>query len=162
MYAACEITLSVDLSINTSQTAIKDVLQEQLLLVNEAQVSKTMQLYNTMLVRHGVMQVGGTSGGKTTSRNVLAYALAKIANSQPLFNQNAPPSVRLGLAVFRIYTMSIQSHPTQVYSFLFSIMAEAPTFIHNHTPFTTQSCPGIWTHERDMFPHIQLSLYEQG
>ncbi|KAL5256854.1 hypothetical protein ACHWQZ_G011949 [Mnemiopsis leidyi] len=79
------------------RTAIKDVLQEQLLLVNEAQVSKTMQLYNTMLVRHGVMQVGGTSGGKTTSRNVLAYALAKIANSQPLFNQNAPPSFNDGI-----------------------------------------------------------------
>ena len=72
------------------------MLQEQLLLVNEAQVNKTMQLYSTMLVRHGVMQVGGTSGGKTTSRTVLAHALAKLANTQPLFNQNAPPSVSGG------------------------------------------------------------------
>ena len=57
------------------------------------QVEKVIQLYKTMLVRHGVMQVGGTSGGKTTSRTILAHALGKLANTEPLFNQNAPPSV---------------------------------------------------------------------
>ena len=70
-----------------------------MLLVTEAQVSKTIQLYNTMLVRHGVMQVGGTSGGKTTSRTILAHALAKLANSQPQFNQNSPPAVSVELYI---------------------------------------------------------------
>ena len=57
------------------------------------QVEKVIQLYKTMLVRHGVMQVGGTSGGKTTARTMLAHALAKFSNIPPQFNQNAPAQV---------------------------------------------------------------------
>lgn len=34
-------------------------------------VRKVIQLYETMVVRHGVMLVGPTTGGKTTVLNVL-------------------------------------------------------------------------------------------
>ena len=36
-----------------------------------AMVKKTIQLYETMLVRHGVMLVGPTGGGKTTCYEVM-------------------------------------------------------------------------------------------
>ncbi|XP_063073303.1 dynein axonemal heavy chain 6 [Engraulis encrasicolus] len=43
-----------------------------------AMIAKVIQLYETMLVRHGVMLVGPTGGGKTTVYTSLADALAKL------------------------------------------------------------------------------------
>ena len=40
-----------------------------------AMVKKTIQLYETMLVRHGVMLVGPTGGGKTTCYEVMFYTI---------------------------------------------------------------------------------------
>ena len=37
-----------------------------------------MQLYDQMLVRHGIMLVGPTGGGKTVSRNILQKALSVL------------------------------------------------------------------------------------
>ena len=34
-------------------------------------VKKTIQLFETMIVRHGVMSVGPTGGGKTSSYEVI-------------------------------------------------------------------------------------------
>ncbi len=34
-----------------------------------------MQLYDQMIVRHGIMLVGPTGGGKTVARNILEKAL---------------------------------------------------------------------------------------
>ena len=43
-------------------------------------IQKCDQLYGTLLVRHGVMLVGLTGGGKTTARHVLAQALNVVLN----------------------------------------------------------------------------------
>ena len=48
------------------QTEIEDVARNKGLQVEPVQVKKVIQLYETMLVRHGVMLVGPTGGGKTT------------------------------------------------------------------------------------------------
>jgi len=40
--------------------------------------SQVIQLYETMLVRHGVMLVGPTGGGKTTVYRMLAATLARL------------------------------------------------------------------------------------
>ena len=40
-----------------------------------SQREKVVQLYSQLLVRHGVMLVGPTSGGKTVVRNILQKAL---------------------------------------------------------------------------------------
>lgn len=42
------------------------------------QVKKVIQLYETMLVRHGLMCVGPTGGGKTTIYEVLKDALVYL------------------------------------------------------------------------------------
>jgi dynein heavy chain len=43
-----------------------------------SQTEKIMQLYDQMLVRHGVMLVGPTGGGKTVARNILQKALTVL------------------------------------------------------------------------------------
>ncbi|CAB4045627.1 Dynein heavy chain 6, axonemal, partial [Paramuricea clavata] len=43
-----------------------------------AMVKKTIQLYETMLVRHGVMLVGPTGGGKTTCYETLKMTLTSL------------------------------------------------------------------------------------
>lgn len=45
---------------------------------SELQFDKVFQLYGQMLVRHGVMLVGPTCGGKTTVRNLLQRALTLL------------------------------------------------------------------------------------
>ena len=52
------------------QETIEEVTREKGLQVVPAQTSKIIQLYETMLVRHGVMLVGPTGGGKTTTYQV--------------------------------------------------------------------------------------------
>ena len=60
------------------QKAIEFSLADKGLEVNVAQVKKVIQLYETMVVRHGVMLVGPTGGGKTVVYEALAAALTKL------------------------------------------------------------------------------------
>ncbi|CAL1541921.1 unnamed protein product [Lymnaea stagnalis] len=48
------------------------------LQVVENQIVKVIQFYETMIVRHGVMLVGPTGGGKTTIYQILAQALENL------------------------------------------------------------------------------------
>ncbi|XP_047126546.1 dynein axonemal heavy chain 6 isoform X3 [Hydra vulgaris] len=60
------------------QLAIEESYAINKLQVIPAMVAKTIQLYETLLVRHGVMCVGPAGGGKTTSYQVLQNALTKL------------------------------------------------------------------------------------
>ncbi|CAH8607094.1 unnamed protein product [Heterobilharzia americana] len=57
---------------------IETVLQEMGLQIVSDQVLKVIQFFETLLVRHGVMLVGPTGGGKTTVYRVLAKVLANL------------------------------------------------------------------------------------
>ncbi|XP_069845209.1 dynein axonemal heavy chain 6 isoform X1 [Dipodomys merriami] len=60
------------------QSTIVDVMTEQNLQPELCMVKKVIQFYETMLVRHGVMLVGPTGGGKTTVYQVLAETLGNL------------------------------------------------------------------------------------
>nr|XP_057922299.1 dynein axonemal heavy chain 6 isoform X3 [Doryrhamphus excisus] len=51
-------------------------------------INKVIQLYETMIVRHGVMLVGPTGGGKTTVYTILADTLITLYNSE--YRSNNP------------------------------------------------------------------------
>jgi dynein heavy chain len=56
--------------------AIKDLNYEYW----PAQADKALQLYNQIVLRHGTMLVGGSSGGKTAVRNILQKALTLLSS----------------------------------------------------------------------------------
>nr|XP_019611948.1 PREDICTED: dynein heavy chain 6, axonemal [Rhinolophus sinicus] len=60
------------------QSTIIDVMNKQNLQPEICMVKKVIQFYETMLVRHGVMLVGPTGGGKTTVYRVLAETLGNL------------------------------------------------------------------------------------
>ncbi len=50
-------------------------------------ILKVIQLLETMQVRHGVMLVGGTMGGKTTAYRTLAAALTELSHRKDISNE---------------------------------------------------------------------------
>uniref|UniRef100_A0ACB8ETL8 Dynein heavy chain 6, axonemal n=1 Tax=Sphaerodactylus townsendi TaxID=933632 RepID=A0ACB8ETL8_9SAUR len=60
------------------QSTIIDVMLSKGLQPESTMVHKVIQLFETMLVRHGVMLVGPTGGGKTTVYQVLADTLGAL------------------------------------------------------------------------------------
>nr|KAF6328674.1 dynein axonemal heavy chain 6 [Pipistrellus kuhlii] len=60
------------------QSTIIDVMNGQNLQPESCMVKKVIQFYETMLVRHGVMLVGPTGGGKTTVYRILAETLGNL------------------------------------------------------------------------------------
>ncbi|CAK7297493.1 Dynein axonemal heavy chain 6 [Vulpes lagopus] len=60
------------------QSTIIDVMSKKNLQPETCMVKKVIQFYETMLVRHGVMLVGPTGGGKTTVYQILAETLGNL------------------------------------------------------------------------------------
>ncbi|XP_004691642.1 PREDICTED: dynein heavy chain 6, axonemal [Condylura cristata] len=60
------------------QSTIINVMNGQNLQPEMCMVKKVIQFYETMLVRHGVMLVGPTGGGKTTVYQILAETLGNL------------------------------------------------------------------------------------
>ncbi|KAJ8402442.1 hypothetical protein AAFF_G00369310 [Aldrovandia affinis] len=60
------------------QSTIEDALVNRRLQPLPSITHKVIQLYETMIVRHGVMLVGPTGGGKTTVYTILADALEEL------------------------------------------------------------------------------------
>ncbi len=57
-----------------------------------SQIEKVKQLHSQILVRHGVMLVGPTGGGKTTARSVLQRALVLLPSLQIEEDMATPPT----------------------------------------------------------------------
>ncbi|XP_066474528.1 dynein axonemal heavy chain 6 [Tiliqua scincoides] len=60
------------------ESTIIEIMLSKGLQSEESMVRKVIQLYETMLVRHGVMLVGPTGGGKTTVYQILADTLGAL------------------------------------------------------------------------------------
>jgi len=59
--------------------SLQDTCKEMNLQATEVFVGKVLQLYDTIQVRHGLMLVGPTGGGKTMNYRALQRAISKIA-----------------------------------------------------------------------------------
>uniref|UniRef100_A0A7S3YRZ4 AAA+ ATPase domain-containing protein n=1 Tax=Lotharella globosa TaxID=91324 RepID=A0A7S3YRZ4_9EUKA len=64
------------------ENKMKDSCDEKGLVYHPSWKKKAIQLYETSLVRHGLMMVGPAGGGKTVATNVLLDALSTIAQAE--------------------------------------------------------------------------------
>jgi dynein heavy chain len=62
---------------------MKEIMKEMSLEIVDAFVSRIIQLYQTMKIRHGVMLVGPTGGGKTTNYEILKETFNRMHKKQP-------------------------------------------------------------------------------
>ncbi|XP_018654464.1 LOW QUALITY PROTEIN: hypothetical protein Smp_130810 [Schistosoma mansoni] len=99
---------------------IETVLQDMNLQIITEQVCKVIQFYETLLVRHGVMLVGPTGGGKTTVYRVLAKVLsnlhaAELTNSKPEYQPVKmyvlnPKSITMGELYGEVNKLTFEWH----------------------------------------------------
>lgn len=61
--------------------AVKKICKQMHVQAIPAFIEKVFQLYDTTIVRHGLMIVGPTGGGKTTNYKVLAAAQSSLAGT---------------------------------------------------------------------------------
>lgn len=57
---------------------MKDIMKEKSLEIVDSFIVRILQLYETMKIRHGVMLVGPTGGGKTTNYEILRDTLTRM------------------------------------------------------------------------------------
>ncbi|KAI9348792.1 dynein heavy chain and region D6 of dynein motor-domain-containing protein [Zopfochytrium polystomum] len=62
---------------------VRAIMSEKSLEIVDAFISRVCQLYETMKIRHGVMLVGPTGGGKTTCYELLQDACGRIKEKHP-------------------------------------------------------------------------------
>ncbi|CAH8560243.1 unnamed protein product [Schistosoma turkestanicum] len=99
---------------------IETVLQDMNLQIVPGQVLKVIQFYETLLVRHGVMLVGPTGGGKTTVYRVLAKVLsnlhaAELIDSKPEYQPVKmyvlnPKSITMGELYGEVNKLTLEWH----------------------------------------------------
>jgi len=77
------------------EAAIDEVIERRTdIIKHEAWVSKIIQLYETSLVRHGLMMIGPAGGGKTSATNVLLDALSIVIKKKHVEVRMNPKSIR--------------------------------------------------------------------
>ncbi|VDK35198.1 unnamed protein product [Taenia asiatica] len=70
------------------QKVVEDVTRDFGLQVVPSQTFKVIQFYETLVVRHGVMLVGPTGGGKTTVYRILAETLGTLSKMPDMAEMN--------------------------------------------------------------------------
>lgn len=74
------------------EEAMKKIISDWKLINHENWVAKIIQLYETSLVRHGLMMVGPAGGGKTVGTKVLIEALSTVKQKAQIVRMN-PKSI---------------------------------------------------------------------
>ncbi|KAJ3216110.1 Dynein heavy chain 6, axonemal [Dinochytrium kinnereticum] len=79
-------TIVAEKDLEVLALSIKEVMSERKLEIVNTFVSRVCQLYETMKIRHGVMLVGPTGGGKTTCYEILRDACGRLKEKHPSQN----------------------------------------------------------------------------
>jgi dynein heavy chain len=74
--------------------AIEKSVKEAGLVMHDAWVTKVIQLYETTLVRHGIMLSGPTGGGKSRIFEILQSSLAKVSGTTYKMAKLNPKAIR--------------------------------------------------------------------
>ncbi|CAM4852615.1 unnamed protein product [Rotaria socialis] len=72
----------------TFDKAVRDSIAHMNNVVDEVQVDKVVQLYETMMTRHSTMVVGPTGGGKSTVISILTQAQTRMGLPTKVFTLN--------------------------------------------------------------------------
>jgi len=73
---------------DAEEEALRKMIEKQGLVHHESWVNKIVQLYETSLVRHGLMMVGPAGSGKTTATRVLLEALSEVSDKHQMVRMN--------------------------------------------------------------------------
>jgi dynein heavy chain len=103
--------------------AIDESIDKRGLQRSEFMTIKTIQLYQTIFIRHGVMLVGPTGGGKTTSRNILADSLQVLGT--PVEQREINPKAVTLTDLYGAYNLVTGDWKNGLVGKMFTEMAEA-------------------------------------